>query len=150
MEYVINQHISETKPDAVRTIYKPLRYYEPRKYPNTSRYKLVRRIKTSHDIHPNKFIPQTHRENACKEYHESIYNRGISNSMNDKYYEVNNISANRLDVIAQQFYDDSSLWWVIAQANSSIIFDPFNVPAGTILRIPPLSSLYIGGGILDG
>lgn len=41
----------------------------------------------------------------------------------------------RLDTLANQFYDDSSLWWIIASANN--IHDaPFSLPDGTILRIP--------------
>lgn len=41
----------------------------------------------------------------------------------------------RLDTLANQFYDDSSLWWIIATANN--LHDaPFALPDGTILRIP--------------
>jgi len=41
----------------------------------------------------------------------------------------------RLDTIANQFYGDSSLWWIIAASNN--IHDaPIAVDDGTILRIP--------------
>lgn len=41
----------------------------------------------------------------------------------------------RLDTIANQFYGDSALWWIIASANN--IHDaPIAVDDGTILRIP--------------
>lgn len=41
----------------------------------------------------------------------------------------------RLDSIANQFYDDSSLWWIIAAANN--IHDaPIALADGTIIRIP--------------
>lgn len=41
----------------------------------------------------------------------------------------------RLDTIANHYYKDSSLWWIIASANN--IHDPsFTVPEGTQLRIP--------------
>lgn len=41
----------------------------------------------------------------------------------------------RLDTIAYQYYNDQSLWWIIASANN--IHDPsFAVPDGTILRLP--------------
>jgi hypothetical protein len=41
----------------------------------------------------------------------------------------------RLDTIANQFYNDSSLWWIIATANN--IHDaPLAVVDGTILRVP--------------
>lgn len=41
----------------------------------------------------------------------------------------------RLDTIAEQFYGDSSLWWIIASANN-IHGALFAVEDGTILRIP--------------
>jgi hypothetical protein len=41
----------------------------------------------------------------------------------------------RLDSIANHYYNDSSLWWIIASANN--IHDPsFSVPEGTQLRVP--------------
>lgn len=41
----------------------------------------------------------------------------------------------RLDTLAYQYYDDQSLWWIIATANN--IHDAtFAVEDGTILRIP--------------
>jgi len=41
----------------------------------------------------------------------------------------------RLDTLANQFYNDSSLWWIIASANN--IHDAtFTLDDGTILRIP--------------
>lgn len=41
----------------------------------------------------------------------------------------------RLDTLANDFYGDSSLWWIIASANN--IHDaPFALPDGTVLRIP--------------
>lgn len=40
----------------------------------------------------------------------------------------------RLDLIANQFYGDSSLWYIIADANNLKLL---SVPAGIKLRIPP-------------
>ena len=42
----------------------------------------------------------------------------------------------RLDLLAQRFYQDASLWWYIARANN---LKTMNVPAGTSLRIPILT-----------
>lgn len=39
-----------------------------------------------------------------------------------------------LDTLADRFYNDATLWWVIAQANS--IKNTLKVPAGKQLRIP--------------
>lgn len=44
-------------------------------------------------------------------------------------------SGDRLDTLANQFYGESSLWWIIAAANN--IHDaPFAVKDGTTLRLP--------------
>jgi len=44
-------------------------------------------------------------------------------------------TGDRLDSIAYQFFEDASLWWIIASANN--IHDaPFGLPDGTQLRIP--------------
>lgn len=44
-------------------------------------------------------------------------------------------TGDRLDTLAYQFYEDSSLWWIIASANN--VHDaPFALPDGTELRIP--------------
>ena len=44
-------------------------------------------------------------------------------------------TGDRLDTLAFEYYEDASLWWVIAAANN--IHDAkFSFPDGTILRIP--------------
>ena len=44
-------------------------------------------------------------------------------------------TGDRLDTLANEFYKDSSLWWIIATANN--IHDAtFALPDGTQLRIP--------------
>ena len=44
-------------------------------------------------------------------------------------------TGDRLDTLAYQYYNDASLWWIIATANN--IHDaPFGLTDGTILRIP--------------
>jgi hypothetical protein len=41
----------------------------------------------------------------------------------------------RFDTLAYQYYEDASLWWIIASANN--IHDaPFGIADGTVLRIP--------------
>lgn len=57
-------------------------------------------------------------------------------STEDKYIKVKNHQANRLDLIAYEEYNTPRLWWAIAIASN--ILDPFSVPEGTLLRIPPL------------
>lgn len=56
-------------------------------------------------------------------------------SMNDQY--VTTIDGDRLDLIANQFYGDVRLWWIITQANPNTLRrDSYNVPAGLEIRIP--------------
>jgi hypothetical protein len=44
-------------------------------------------------------------------------------------------TGDRLDTLAYQFYNDSSLWWIIASANN-IHNAPIGLQEGTVLRIP--------------
>lgn len=44
-------------------------------------------------------------------------------------------TGDRLDTLANQFYGDSSLWWIIASANN-LHGAIFAVADGTVLRIP--------------
>jgi hypothetical protein len=44
-------------------------------------------------------------------------------------------TGDRLDTLANQFYGDPGLWWVIASANN-IHSAPIGFKDGTILRIP--------------
>jgi hypothetical protein len=50
---------------------------------------------------------------------------------------VYSVQGDRFDVLAQQYYKDSSLWWVISIANTDIL--PQNsliIPEGIQIRIP--------------
>jgi hypothetical protein len=53
---------------------------------------------------------------------------------NDDYYVITTAD-DRLDLMAYDFYQDSSLWWVIASANA-LPGDSIYPPAGIQLRIP--------------
>ncbi|CAB4160475.1 hypothetical protein UFOVP723_214 [uncultured Caudovirales phage] len=57
---------------------------------------------------------------------------------NDTYIET--ITPERLDALANQFYGDTSLWWVIAAANG-IGKGTIRVPIGMILRIPNVTDV---------
>jgi len=44
-------------------------------------------------------------------------------------------TGDRLDGLAYQFYNDQSLWWIIAAANN--LHDaPLGFPEGSVLRVP--------------
>ena len=65
-------------------------------------------------------------------YRSKIYPQ-IPLSDDDIY--VASETGDRLDTLAYQYYQDSSLWWIIASANN-IHNAPFGLKDGTILRIP--------------
>ena len=75
--------------------------------------------------------------------------RGTNNKGVYKYLKYPNIPlsvddiyattlvGDRLDLIADQFYKDVDLWWVITTANPDIIRrDSFNLKPGLQIRIP--------------
>lgn len=54
-------------------------------------------------------------------------------------YTVTPADENRIDIIATKLYGSAAYYWVLCYINN--IEDPLNVPAGTILFTPPISSL---------
>ena len=58
--------------------------------------------------------------------------------VNDTYIETTSID--RLDIIANEFYNNAAFWWVIAAANGlgkgSLV-----IPPGTVLRIPNVTEV---------
>ena len=113
------EYLSET-----RTIYKQREYLNPIIYKNDSRYKNLRTL---------------YNEDRKVIVHENWNKVSIPISDQDNYYIVDMLTENRLDIIANSYYNSPRYWWVIALANN--IDDPFDVPRGTNLRIPPLSSI---------
>lgn len=91
-------------------------------YSSVSRYQVLRVI----DNEPN--------------YLETYNQVRIPESTGDHYHIVSKGDSNRLDIIANEYYGDATLWWAIALANDLI--DPFSVPQGTVLRIPLTTTLY--------
>jgi phage tail protein X len=55
-------------------------------------------------------------------------------SENDIY--VYTSQGDRYDILALQYYGDSSLWWVIAAGNPNIDLMTLVIPEGVQLRIP--------------
>lgn len=42
----------------------------------------------------------------------------------------------RFDILANDYYSDSSLWWIISTANSLLPQDTYYLPLGIQIRIP--------------
>jgi phage tail protein X len=60
---------------------------------------------------------------------------------NDIYVIAN--KGDRYDILANQYYSDSSLWWVISTANNNVIQNSLYLPEGTQIRIPSDVTLAI-------
>ena len=55
-------------------------------------------------------------------------------SENDTY--VYTVQGDRYDILAQQYYSDSSLWWIISIANDQLPQNTLTIPEGIQIRIP--------------
>jgi phage tail protein X len=61
-------------------------------------------------------------------------------SANDIYVLTN--EGDRLDLLAQQYYGDVNLYWIISIANNNLQQNSFSLPPGSQIRIPQdLSSI---------
>ena len=119
--------------ESTRDVFKMREYESPITYNNNSRYQNVRTLR---DLDKGRL------------FHENINTPYIPETTDDIYFVVTLDEENRLDIISNNCYQSARYWWVIAYAN--YIIDPFDVPVGMTLRIPPLSTLYMTGGILSG
>jgi len=68
-----------------------------------------------------------------KQYYATTLYQDIPLSNNDVY--VTTTVGDRYDMLAQQFYGDSTLWWVIPMANNQLVKDSLFPPTGYTLRI---------------
>jgi hypothetical protein len=81
-----------------------------------------------------KNIPVLRRDNR-KRYFVPLKYPEIPLSADDLY--VITTTGDRLDLLANQFYNDIRLWWIIASANPNIIRrDSFALAPNIELRIP--------------
>ena len=77
-------------------------------------------------------IPQTRIEG--KRVYQNVKYPDIPLSENDIY--VQSSQGDRFDILAQQYYNDSSLWWVISSANNDLPQDSLVIPLQQQIRIP--------------
>lgn len=49
---------------------------------------------------------------------------------------VYTVQGDRYDILAQQYYSDSSLWWIISIANDQLPQNSLLIPEGIQIRIP--------------
>ena len=72
--------------------------------------------------------------NNGKRYYRGTRYPEIPLSPSDIY--VITTEGDRLDGLAQQFYNDKSLWWVLSIANVDLSQNSLFVPVGSQLRVP--------------
>jgi len=82
-----------------------------------NRYEFIQKLKTD----------------SGKNYRKNVIYPELPLSDND-YYIITSVG-DRYDLLAQQFYGDHTLWWVIASANNSEQAS-LTIPPGIQLRIP--------------
>ena len=68
----------------------------------------------------------------------------ISLDFTDTYVYVNR--GDRYDILANEYYGDYKLWWIISRSNSSLTQDSLIPPIGSQIRIPNKSRI---GNILS-
>ena len=80
-------------------------------------------------------IKQKRRYQDTKSYYRQIKYPTITAAIEDFYIITK--AGDRLDLLAEQFYNDPGLWWIITLANpDKIKRDSFSVPNGLQIRIP--------------
>ena len=75
------------------------------------------------------------RNNTNKKYYTTTLYPEIPTNVKDIYLITG--LGDRLDLLSNQYYKDSSLWWIIARANpDKIRRDGFYIEPGLQIRIP--------------
>ena len=69
-----------------------------------------------------------------KQYYTTVKYPDIPLSFNDIYVYTD--EGDRFDILAQQYYQDSSLWWLISAANPQLTQMSMYPPLGIQIRIP--------------
>ena len=82
-----------------------------------------------------KFSKLKYNSNLKKTYYSNLKYPEVPIRGDDTY--VLTLEGDRLDLMANQFYGDIRLWWIIAQANpDKVRRDSYSVKGGIELRIP--------------
>ena len=79
-------------------------------------------------------VLQNKKVNNDNRYYTTVRYPEIPLSPNDVY--VITTEGDSLDKLAQQFYKDKSLWWILSVANEGLSQNSLYLPFGTQLRIP--------------
>ena len=61
---------------------------------------------------------------------------GSVRKKNTDYYEIYRKNKSRLDIISNKYYNSPDYGWLILQANPDVGSMEYEIPDGTLLRIP--------------
>ena len=77
-----------------------------------------------------------------------MVDRTLETDPSDVYWEITPVYHLRPDLLANDLYKDSKLWWIFAQRNPNKLKDPlFDFVVGTKIFIPTLDLLKAQLGI---
>lgn len=89
-------------------------------------------------------IPQE-RTTKGKRYYTNVFYPEIPLSENDIWVVTS--QGDRLDLLADQYYGDSTLYWILGAANENLPQNSVFLPEGTQIRIPQgiaeIISIYV-------
>jgi hypothetical protein len=75
-------------------------------------------------------------------YLDLMVNRPIPKAVDDIIFTINETYKYRPDLLANDLYEDSRLWWVFAQRNPDVLVNPlYDFEVGTQIFLPKLSTL---------
>ena len=75
-------------------------------------------------------------------YLDVMQNRKIPKYSDDQQFTITQTYQYRPDLLAQDLYDDSELWWVFAQRNPNSLVDPiYDFMTGSHIYLPKISTL---------
>mgnify|MGYP003113261481 CR=1 FL=1 len=69
-----------------------------------------------------------------KRFYVTVSYPEIPRSFDDIY--IFTTVGDRYDTLAQEYYGDSSLWWIISKANGTLPQDSLTPPIGAQIRVP--------------
>ncbi len=74
--------------------------------------------------------------------------RPVPADLDDYAYEIQPQYNYRPDLLAFDLYGNPKLWWVFAQRNADVLFDPiYDFKAGTVIKLPKKSLLLKALGL---
>ena len=97
------------------------------------------RYKLPYSLNNNPNIERYDSNSIKKPFLINIKYPTIPLDFTDTYVYTNR--GDRYDILANEYYGDSKLWWIISRSNSSFTQDSLIPPVGSQIRIPNKSRI---------